>query len=227
MSRKGGIGIVIAWLAIMLCPALGYAWIMISDKGTWPKTWPAALEPLREQARSMDVAHGIQQNEFEIVFKDREQFEKVWPAVLEVKSPGGVLILESLPSRSEAGPSSLTQPGVRILTPAYGARVGEEKTDAGSPQWLDALTSGGAPLPEYALSLKGGKWAAYDGSNRAGFMYRARTDIILAVDGRVVDLNRIPLPPDTPILDRRQLPGRGSPSPKRGDGASTSTAPAK
>ena len=36
-----------------------------------------------------------------------------------------------------------------------------------------------------------------------GFMYRARTEIELVVDGRIIDLNRIPLPPETPIIDRR------------------------
>jgi hypothetical protein len=30
-----------------------------------------------------------------------------------------------------------------------------------------------------------------------------RVDIVLVVDGQVIDLNRIPLPADTPIIDRR------------------------
>ena len=32
---------------------------------------------------------------------------------------------------------------------------------------------------------------------------RARIDIELVVDGNIVDLNRIPLPADTPIIDKR------------------------
>jgi hypothetical protein len=32
---------------------------------------------------------------------------------------------------------------------------------------------------------------------------RARVDIHLVVDGEVIDLNRIPLPADTPIIDKR------------------------
>ena len=32
---------------------------------------------------------------------------------------------------------------------------------------------------------------------------RARIDIELIVDGDIVDLNRIPLPTDTPIIDKR------------------------
>ena len=34
-------------------------------------------------------------------------------------------------------------------------------------------------------------------------LYRARIDVELIVDGKVIDLNRIPLPPDTPVIDRR------------------------
>ena len=39
------------------------------------------------------------------------------------------------------------------------------------------------------------------GSPRATWMYT--TFIELVVDGKVVDLNRIPLPPDTPVIDER------------------------
>ena len=34
-------------------------------------------------------------------------------------------------------------------------------------------------------------------------MRRARIDIELIVDGKIVDLNRIPLPIDTQIIDKR------------------------
>ena len=35
-----------------------------------------------------------------------------------------------------------------------------------------------------------------------GFRHRARIDIVLVVDGNIVDLNRMPLPANTPIVDR-------------------------
>ena len=36
-----------------------------------------------------------------------------------------------------------------------------------------------------------------------GFHHRARTEITLFVDGKVIDLNRIPLPNDALLIDRR------------------------
>ena len=38
---------------------------------------------------------------------------------------------------------------------------------------------------------------------RQGFTCRARLDIVLTVDGTIVDLNRIPLPKGTMLEDRR------------------------
>ena len=39
--------------------------------------------------------------------------------------------------------------------------------------------------------------------NKAGGRWERTIYIELIVDGQIVDLNRIPLPPDTPIIDER------------------------
>jgi hypothetical protein len=60
-------------------------------------------------------------------------------------------------------------------------------------------------LPEYVV-IQNGKWAALERSAiRSGTerWFRARVDIVLITDGSIVDLNRIPLPADTPIIDNR------------------------
>jgi len=44
------------------------------------------------------------------------------------------------------------------------------------------------------------------GPHTRGFIYRARVDLTLVVDGQVIDLNRIRLPADTLVIDRRNLP---------------------
>ncbi len=64
-------------------------------------------------------------------------------------------------------------------------------------------------LPEYVAL--GGEYGSYewvpahtDFFDRGGIdLYRARVDIILIVDGKVVDLNRLQMPADTPIIDNR------------------------
>ena len=67
-------------------------------------------------------------------------------------------------------------------------------------------------LPEYVF-YDNGKWAPYDPNAKREPLKdwvvqslkvkRARIDIELVVDGNIVDLNRIPLPADTPIIDKR------------------------
>ena len=66
-------------------------------------------------------------------------------------------------------------------------------------------------MPKYVIN-ENGKWSAYreieSDSERERVrkqfeMKRARLDIELSVDGDIVDLNRIPLPADTPIIDKR------------------------
>ena len=41
--------------AIAFCTAVGsvYALYAVIDHGAWPKTWPAELEPIRKQARTL------------------------------------------------------------------------------------------------------------------------------------------------------------------------------
>jgi hypothetical protein len=43
-------------------------------------------------------------------------------------------------------------------------------------------------------------------AKKEGVELRTLTDIELVIDGQIVDLNRIPLPADTPIIDRRFAP---------------------
>ena len=75
------------------------------------------------------------------------------------------------------------------------------------PPWPDHLISDSGALPEYVgvERIPGGlRWIPVRLDERAmGFKIRARVEIELIVDGKVVDLNRIQFPPDTPIIDKR------------------------
>jgi hypothetical protein len=53
------------------------------------------------------------------------------------------------------------------------------------------------------MSEDGNTWIPVEEEKPRGFMNRARTEIEFVVDGTIIDLNRILLPPDTPIIDRR------------------------
>jgi hypothetical protein len=205
----------IACLVLMGCVALlaaGWclALVEVSDRGAWPDTWPKELDALRAQARTLGVATGIQETVYEIPFTDSEQFEAAWPHILAVKSEGAPLILVKSPSKML---DVSMDAGVRIYCPSTG---GVSETPDGKqlkvgPPWPDDVRSESGVLPEYVVN-KDGKWVGGDreallqhlnDGERVGFLYRARVDIELVVDGQIVDLNWIPLPANTPIIDRR------------------------
>jgi hypothetical protein len=77
--------------AVGLCSA-AHALYRVHDSGTWPKTWPPELEPLRKQARTF-VGPTVDQQHFAIRFKDRQEFEAAWPQLLKVKTKGAPIFL--------------------------------------------------------------------------------------------------------------------------------------
>ena len=188
----------LACLASGLCFAL----VMTEEKGTWPDSWPKELDALRARSKTVCVAHGIQENVYEIPFADRAEFEQAWPHLLKLKSKGAPIILERSPSTYGVSGSTMTT-GVRILWPSGGttSRPGGAKLEAGAP-WPAYLTSATGELPEY-VTVENDKWVPATADERKGFLHRARVDIVLVTDGRVLDLNRIELPAGTPFVDRR------------------------
>ncbi|MHC4479199.1 MAG: hypothetical protein ACYTEL_26560 [Planctomycetota bacterium] len=208
----------------LLISALCFAVVSTEGEGRWPDSWPKELEPLRKQAKTVRVGHGIQETVYVIGFRNREAFEKAWPHILKVKSPSAPLILENSPFKYHvSGTESVT--GVMILAPCSGFGGGRYSPDAETYEdvdelvkegkvprasaWLLEILSGKSELAEYVTAVR-----TEDGKKRwvdvrqldeeaIGFRNRARIDIILITDGEIVDLNRIPLPAETPIIDNR------------------------
>lgn len=136
--------------AIVLCTVgSAYAISFGGPGGTWPKTWPKELEPLRKQAWTWE--HGLTGSKsYDIPFASREEFESAWPHILTLKDKGtSITLLRGPKLQVDAGKSA----GVRIVPPHGGVST--------------------------------------------------VTTIWLVVDGEIVDLNRTPLPADTPIIDER------------------------
>src|SRR5258708_4199665 len=90
MNRKQILRLCGLWF-VLLTVGVASALVMTQDKGTWPADWPKALEPLRANARTIEVANGTQENVYEITFTDRDTFEKIWPTILALKTPGAPL----------------------------------------------------------------------------------------------------------------------------------------
>jgi len=131
--------------------------------GTWPKSWPKELEPLREKAWTWEhIVGGIS---YDIPFPNREVFESAWPHILKLKSKGAPITL-------------LRGPHVRAWT-----------LTARSPKHKPKLKTAGVIIRLPRENVSKGPLS--------------NTRIHLVVDGDIVDLNRIPLPADTPIIDKR------------------------
>lgn len=142
MMSKKILAIAVAFSLVSL-PAVA-DW-MRSRQGEWPKDWPAELEPLRKQSRTL--TGGLANLTFhEIPFNKRDTFEAAWPQILKTRSRGTPITLFRGPHEY----LGKMKAGVRIWHPAYETR-----------------------------------------------------NIWLVVDGDVVDLNRIVIPPNTEIIDRR------------------------
>jgi hypothetical protein len=155
---------------IALC-GLSYAYSSyeISNKGTWPKSWPQELEQLRKQSRT--ITGGLANlTHYEIPFDKADDFESAWPHILKVKSKGAPVILVRGPN-TKLGPRM--KAGVRIYVPP--------------------VMSGNRAMPEAPLPGQT--------SLRERWLYT--TFVELVVDGDMLDMNRIPLPEDSPIIDQR------------------------
>src|SRR5579871_618544 len=142
--------VLLAAVAVCVVCCTAHALYEVCDTGTWPKSWPAELEPLRKQSRTL-VGPRAPQEHYAIRFTKREEFESAWPHLLKVKSKGASVRLVRGPNFFLGEDSKA---GVVVHCPPRG--------QADDPTYIE-----------------------------------------LVVDGNIVDLNRIPLPADTPILDER------------------------
>lgn len=216
-------------LGLVLGPQRGGGWSATWPEELEPyrkQAWTMGLSdrlpllPTRRPPRQHQTVHWIP-------FDRQEDFEKAWPAILKVKDKGAPLILESRPFIHPWYRRLLpaTEAGVLILCPASPDRSpavpSAEKT--GAPPISSEQSHSGqrllkftdcwgtiqhvyngplGKLPEYVVA-DDGRWVAFNGTSGRAVTFRARTDIVLVVDAKIVNLNRIRLPADTPIIDNR------------------------
>jgi hypothetical protein len=167
--------------AIACCAAAGsvYALYEVIDHGEWPKSWPAELEPIRKQARTL-VGPQIANRHYQISFTKREEFEAAWPHFLKVKTKGAPIILVRGPKTD-----------FFAIKPA-GLLIHSPPTDDKGTDPVEQIPSQDNPR----------------------LTWMKATFFELVVDGEIVDLNRIPLPEDTPIIDER-FKGKNDKAPAR------------
>jgi hypothetical protein len=84
-------------VAVGVVGATAYADYAASDTGTWPKSWPVELEPLRKQSRTLEGPLVLNLH-YAIPFATREEFEAAWPHIVKVKRKGAPLYLKRGPN---------------------------------------------------------------------------------------------------------------------------------
>ena len=170
--------IVVLALFVVLFGALdARALIIPSNEGKWPATWPKELESLRKRSKTLDVATGIQEHIYTIPFETGEEFEKFWPILVALRTPGSPLTL-SRAGQSDTGWGdfvSNAKPSVRIKGPTggyaggtttIGGQIDLKELDAGTmlfagSPWPKDLLGPKGELPEYvtAVPVDGGAFA--------------------------------------------------------------------
>ena len=117
---------IVLFVAITLAPAAAEPPLYeVVNRGIWPKTWPAELEILRKQSRTL-IGPMLPRPHYEIPFTDREKFEAAWEHLLRVKTSQTPIFIVRAPD-SRLG--TKIGAGVRIYSPPpqKGKRVHPEK----------------------------------------------------------------------------------------------------
>ena len=155
---------------------------VLHQGGDWPTSWPKELDPLRNHAgpgrfTATFWRPGEDVVHFGIRFTTREEFEAAWPHLLKVQSKGAPIILRSGRSFWLGG----TSHGVCVHQKPAIWRV------SGRNLPIKSNTPVAARKPLSVLELK----------------EKTTNSIELFVDGNIVDLNRVSLPTESRIIDKR------------------------
>lgn len=204
-------------LIILLIIPSAFGLMMVKEGGDWPKNWPQELEALRKNATTGNFFAGSEAILYYIEFKNRKQFEHAWPFLLKLKSKGAPLSLMSVDlPKTDPNDKSVrhTLPTAVVVCPTQGDYT---KMPDGSyshrAEWTEDIESQLSDniLPQLVGKCKTTKkWSVVaspvdsDSIVRYRFIQQARIEIQLYVDGDVIDMNRIHLPENTSIQDRRK-----------------------
>ncbi|MFA6243161.1 MAG: hypothetical protein WC655_19645 [Candidatus Hydrogenedentales bacterium] len=187
-------------LSIGLLAWASFAFVEIRDGGEWPNTWAKELEQLRERAETRLSETGIA---YHVPFEDRDEFESAWPYILELTDKGSTLTLLPYAPNDSKGAPLLPSVGLQCPPPDRYETV-DGRSFPILATFPDYIRNAQGELPEYVEKDKeSGKWVEVDRTKAQGIWTRARIDISVRVDGSIVDLNRIRLPYNLRIIDRR------------------------
>jgi hypothetical protein len=167
----------------------------------------------------MRVATGYQADWYQISFDSRDDFERLWPAVVSLLDRGSEITLRSV-GDTEAknfghAEWDCRRPVIRIIAPTDNGRLTKPDPDnndqwlESGPPWPDDIRDETGALPEvvHTERIDGQlRWVAGKGDEAAAFIHQCRVDVELVVDGRIIDDRRIQIPENVKVIDRRLPP---------------------
>ena len=198
-------------LLLLLITTCSFGVMIVKKGGNWPENWPKVMEPFRTRASTGRFFAGSQTIYYYIEFETREEFESVWPSLLNLKSKGAPLTLHNVdkPSTNPDDKRVLyTKPQVVIICPASGTY---QKMPDGKythkAEWTKDIEAQQTDniLPQFVVKNLNGKWISDPNVDTIETLQQARIELSLYIDGKVIDLNRIRLPENTPIRDVRKF----------------------
>jgi hypothetical protein len=203
-------------IVVLAAVSCAFGLMIVRDGGHWPDNWPEQMDALRSSATTGDFSSGAQATYYYIEFSSRDQFEGVWPCLLQLKSKGAPLRLMSVdPPKTDSNDRRVfhSRPTAALVCPTQGSY---RKTADGSyshhAEWTASIETRLADgvLPQFVGKDFIGNWVIvsepHDPNSVRFWPYQqARVEIALYVDGEIIDMNRIRLPEDTPILDHRKF----------------------
>jgi hypothetical protein len=194
----------IATLAVIALFCVGM--VIVHGSPDAPPAWPDELREAVQRGTLFGIANLTQEDLYEFPLTDRGEFERLWPALLKLQSPGAPLALYRTETSTFFHHSNVAS--VRIHAPVRNGgpvTVRSGKKFTLGPPWPDSILDMAGHLPAFVVATEDG-WKPVSANDRSlGFHHRVRTEIDLVVDGVIIDLNRIPLPENTLIFDRRKL----------------------
>jgi hypothetical protein len=184
--------------------------MIVESGGRWPKTWPSELEPFRARANTGQLYAGSTATVYEIEFKSAQEFNRVWPALLKVKSKKAPIVFVAATQGTTSAGGEPMQPQVHIVCPTQGTykRKADGSYSHKGPWTKDIKADANGVLPQFVEFFEQeGKWKIVEDPEKLDPMHRpleqARVEMVLYVDGEVINPDRISLPADTPVKNLR------------------------
>jgi hypothetical protein len=181
--------------------------ISFSDRKQFEAFWPVILKvkslqaPLRLSRISPEEPNSLFSNAHPVV----RIYAPPRTASADPKGKEGETIAKLQEAMRDASPDKRKELEQEFFR-KWQELVKQGKVLRPGPPWLKDILSPSNTLPEYVGAIEDNgklKWAPSTDKRVSGFLYRARIEIELVVDGNVIDLNRISLSADTLILDKR------------------------